>query len=745
MPHNCRYSNLNKRMNRIRILLTAFAVGVTLQSATAQSVEQYQGLADYVYPANAPKSVAKPAYLPDGTAYLALSPDGKSIVKHATDTGREIETVLDLDNTRENRTSAIEGFTLSPDGSKLLIYNGKTMIYRRSFYASYFVYDFHSRILRPLSDTHTRQRAPLFSPDGRMVAFTADDNNIYIKKLDYDTQVAVTTDGQTDRIINGVPDWTYEEEFATDCSMDWAPDCLTLSYLKYDEAAVPAFTFMLYEGTCDPKPQYALYPGEFTYKYPVAGQPNSEVSLHSYDVETRKNKAIPLTDSRIAYIPRIAYAHQSDRLMVTTLNRDQNRMEIYSVNPRSGVSKSILTEQSDAWIEPSTYESVKYFADCFALLSARSGYTHLYTYTYAGAQLKQITNGDFDVTAYYGRDAKGCHYVQSTATGAINRVLSRIDPVKGTMTHISPATGTASAWFDPSMAYYTVNYSNSTTPPAYTLYSIRDKKIRVLEENAACAARYASAPQKEFITIPSADPSVMLNAYIIKPAGFDASKQYPLIINQYSGPGSQEVLDRWRMEWCQYYAMQGYVVMSVDPRGTGGRGRKFQTSVYRRLGQLETLDIQEAARWAGHQSYIDPSRMAITGWSYGGYQTLMAVTTGTSPFKAAVAIAPVTDWRFYDTVYTERYMLTPEQNDDNYRTSSPLTFAANLNCRLLIMHGTADDNVHLLNTMQYVSALQSAGRMCDMMLFPNMNHSINFCDARLTVYAKALDYFNNNL
>ena len=726
-----------------RILVTTI-IAATVGTVSGQSIERYKDMAPYVYPQNAPATAPAAAYLPDGETYLQLSDDGKRVVKHETKTGAEIETIFDTSRTRENNIESIEGFTLSPDGSKLLVYTGKTMIYRRSFRASYYTYDTHSRILRPLSENFKKQRAPLFSPDGRMVAFVGDDNNIHLKKIDFDTEVAVTRDGAVNSIINGVPDWTYEEEFATDCSMTWAPDNMTLCYIKYNETAVPTYSFPLYDGTCEPKAEYALYPGSFTYKYPVAGQPNSTVSVHSYDVDNRKTKDITLPGAAPEYIPRLQYAFSPDRVIVTTLNRSQNRMELFALNPRSGVAKSLLVEETKAWISPATYENIKLYPDNFVILSSRSGFSHAYSYTYAGALDRRITSGDYDVTDYYGCDSKGNHYVQSTVSGSVNRVVSRID-IKGNMKNLSPDNGTASAVFNPTATYYTLNYSNAATAPVYTLYSApSDKKVRVIEDNAAYAARYSGAPVKEFVTMPG-DNGVTLNAYIIKPADFNASRKYPVIIYQYSGPGSQEVLDRWRMEWTHYYATQGYVVVGVDPRGTGGRGREFETIVYKNLGHYETLDLQAATRHIASLPYVDSDRIGITGWSYGGYETLMAVSTGRPQFAAAVAIAPVTDWRYYDTVYAERYMLTPAENEEGYETSAPLSHAAAMNCPLLIMHGTADDNVHLFNTMQYVSVLESNYRVCDMMLFPNMNHSINYCDARLVVYAKALDYFNLHL
>jgi len=725
-----------------KILLQVLAMAV-LFNVRAAGISDDSSLAPFVYPENASVHVAKPAYMPDGLSYLGLSADGSKVVKFDTRTGKEIETVMDVTHTRESSVNSIGSFTLSPDGSKLLVGCDRRMIYRRSSVSKFYVYEIRSRILHPLSEKFEYQRAPLFSPDGRMVAFVGNDNNIHLHKIDFRTEVDVTTDGCVGKIINGVPDWVYEEEFTTSVSMAWAPDSRTLCYVKYDETDVPAFSFPLYEGSCDQMEQYALYPGTFTYKYPVAGEPNSRVSVHSYDIDNRKTKDLDIPAVDFEYIPRIAYGGSPDRLIVATLNRAQTRMELFSLNPRSNVARSILVEKSEAWLDPAVYENLTFNDDNFVVISTRSGFAHAYQYTYAGALSRTLTGGNFNVTAYYGADAKGNHFVQSTATGPINRVVSRID-VKGQMKHLSPESGCGSAWFTPAMNFYTVSYSNSRKPPVYTLHAIDGKELRVIEDNAAVAAKYADVPVREFITIPN-DDGQQMNAYIIRPSGFSASGRYPVIMYQYSGPGSQQVLDSWSIDWMQYAAMKGYVVICVDGRGTGGRDRAWETAVYKNLGYYETLDQQAAARWAAGQPYVDPERIGICGWSYGGYETLMAVSTSDSPYAAAVAIAPVTDWRYYDTIYAERYMLTPRENEEGYRRSAPVGAVGNLSVPLLIMHGTADDNVHFSNTVRYTSALQAAGKWCDLFIYPNMNHSINGCGARLSVYSRMLGYFDANM
>ncbi|MDE6832039.1 MAG: DPP IV N-terminal domain-containing protein, partial [Muribaculaceae bacterium] len=482
-------------------------------------------VAAYVYPANTPAAPSSMTFMPDGQTYLMLSSDGKQIKSYETATGKETGVILDLENTRETKLSSIEGFSLSDDGTILIVWRFSEKIYRRSMSAEYYTYNIYRNILRPLSTEHPRQMSPVVSPDSRMVAFVAD-NNIYIKKLDYNSEVSVTTDGEKNSVINGVPDWTYEEEFATTVSMAWSPENDFLCFLKYNETDVPMYDFMLYQGSCNPMDTYELYPGEYSYKYPVAGQRNSRVTLHSYEVDTRKTKQIEFKDATIEYIPRIAYA-TATQLVVTTLNRPQNRMEVYTVNPRSTVVKSLIVEESRSWIDPIAYEGMDVSKAGIVLNSARSGYNHLYAYSLTGQLLGQLTSGDYDVTAYYGRDNLGNIYYQSTAQGPVNRIVTRKDR-KGVETVIGDAAGTTSISFAPSMSYFTMAYSSIDTPPTYTLYNNKLKSIRTLEDNSSIAGRYAGTPRREFMAFES--DGYKLNAYMVKPAAFNPSKKFPCIM-----------------------------------------------------------------------------------------------------------------------------------------------------------------------------------------------------------------------
>ncbi len=678
----------------------------------------------------------------DATSYTQLSDNGRTIDKYDIKSGNKIETIFDLSTARETVLNSIEGYRFSPDKTKILVWTNSKSIYRRSSTANYYVYEIRSRLLRPLSPDMADTRDPVFSYDGRMVAFVYE-NNIYIKKIDFNSVVQVTKDGEQGKIINGAVDWTYEEEFTMTSAMAFAPDNSTLCFVKSNETDVPSYSLTLYKGTCDPKPEYALYPGRFTYKYPVAGEPNSKVSVHSYEIDTRKTKDLTVPDSRVEYIPRINFGDTGDCLLVSTLNRDQNHFEIYSINPKTGVSKSVYAEDSKAWITPETYENMKIEKDGFVVLSSKSGHARLYKYSFAGSLVKTLTPDTYDALDYYGTDVAGATYYQAAAPTPIDRTVYKVD-AKGIVSAVSPASGSSRAIFAPGCGYAMMVTSDVNTPPCYSIVDSKGQTLRVLEKNDQALTKKNDGTTKEFLKVPGASGEE-LNAYLIKPRDFDSSRQYPVVMYQYSGPGSQTVVNEWHHDWQNYFASKGYLVFCVDGRGTGGRGTAFMFPVYRNLGQLETQDQIAAARWLARQNWVDPARIGMHGWSYGGYETLMCLSFTDNPFKAGVAVAPVTDWRFYDTVYAERYMLTPQQNDEGYNMSAPLKRANRMNKELLIMAGTADDNVHPENTLEYASALQSAGCLFDMMMFPNKNHSIYGCNARAVVYANMFKFFKNNL
>lgn len=718
------------------ILLSLFMATASLQATLT--------LEETVLKQNKPETPSLIVPSIDGKTYISKDAEG-NIVKFDYKTGKPVEALFDFGKLKNVPTDKWEGFIVSPDETHLLLYINKKNIYRYSFSADFYVYEVKRNKLRPLSEKGA-QESPVFSPDNRMIAFVRD-NNIFIKKLDFDSEVAVTTNGKKNEIINGIPDWVYQEEFGLLSSLRFSPDSQVLSFVQWDERKVKSYDMTVFSDGCSStnNAESTIYPGSFNYKYPVAGEVNSKVRLLCYEIDNRKTKEVKLPIKEDDYIPNITYATESNKLYAMTLNRNQNRFQIYEVNPRSTISKLIYTDESMSWINiEDIMRMTKFGDDSFIIPSERDGYNHLYKYALNGTLLSQITKGDWDVTDYYGHDnLTNTYYFQATKEGAINRTIVKKDR-KGLYTNVSKETGWNIAQFNNNFSYYVLNYSNAKTPNQYTICS-KGKKIREIEMNSEYASHFSNAvvPQKEFFTF-SHDGNTF-NGYMIKPLNFDANKKYPVIMSQYSGPGSQQVKNIWRLEWEQYAATQGYIVACIDGRGTGGRGREWKAKVYMQLGKYESIDQIAGANYMASLPYVDSKKIGIYGWSFGGYETLMAMSQPNSIYAAGVSIAPVTDWRYYDTIYTERFMRTPQENNEGYNQSSAINVIPNLKGELLIMAGTSDDNVHITNTYQYVANLTLNNKICNMMIFPGMNHSIYYCDARLPLYMRVIDFFNKNL
>lgn len=726
-------------MNIARIAFTlasSFIIPTATVYANNLTVEDYCDIH-----VNAPASVKEMKPMPDGESYLCISDNGKAIERYSYKTGKKLDTVFDIATIKGDvKISEFDGYEISANGRMLLLWNDREGIYRYSFNAVHFVYDIARGTLKLVSPSG-KQRGAVISHDGTMVAFTRD-NNIYISNLDFGTELQITKDGADGKIINGTPDWGYEEEFGIQNTMRWAPDDSSLSFVTFDESRVPTYHFDIYSGYCDPIAEYDNYPGEFVYKYPLAGDNNSIVKVSTYNIDSRITKVMDLPIAETDYVPSMEYGGDATRLMVMILNRDQNDLRLYSVNTGSTVAKLLLEEKSSAWLSPSAYQMVDYGKQSFIIGSDRSGYRHLYEYDYNGMLKRQLTSGNYYVTAYYGYNPQTREYFfQTTQEGSTERNVAKAG--KGGVIMLHPGKGWESAAFSSNMQYYVRTYSNVLTPPQYTLHSLKGK-IANLEMNTDYAARYANAPKKEFISIPNADGE-MMDAYVIKPSDFDASKKYPLVTYQYNGPESQEVQNRWRMDGVYYFASQGYIVACMDGRGTGYRSRKWSDCVYKHLGEYETKDQIAGARYFASLPYVDSERMACFGWSYGGYMTLMELTDPSTPFKAGISMAPVTDWRYYDSIYTERYMQRPQQNQSGYDASSTLPRTGNLNARLLIMSGTSDDNVHFYNTLKYTSKLTAEGKIFDMMAWTGFEHSLRMCNARVQLYRKVLDFLDTQL
>ena len=718
-----------------KILAGAFIATATTFGASALE------LSDFVL-SYRPYGIAATQKALNGEYYYQKSTDGSKIFRIAYKNEANETTIFNSEELKGCKITDWDGYEMSNDETKILLHTDTKMIYRYSYIADYYVYDVKSQRITKLTDEGGEEIATL-SPDNQKVAFVKN-NNVYIKNLANGSNTTVTTDGEKNKIINGVPDWVYQEEFGILNSLKWSPSSNTLAFIRFDESQVPMYSMTMYEGDCHPNKDYSLYPGSYDYKYPVAGEKNSVVSVMAYDLATSRLQKmnLPITDND--YVPHIDYGTQDDRLMVSTLNRTQNDLHIYAVNPATTQATEVYAEQSTSWIDSKSANDVMYYDTFFVMPSEKSGYMHLYQYAYDGKLIKQLTSGNENVTEFYGYDKARKQFFYQRTNGPLNRMVESVDAA-GKVTALTDGDGTYSAKFNSNFKYYIRTFSSQRIPNQYAIYNVNGKKVRDLELNREFAEKYTAptVPHREFITVES--DGYKLNGYIIKPVDFDPNKKYPVIMQQYSGPGSQQVLNKWSLDWQEYFATQGFIIACVDGRGTGGREKAFQSVVYQKLGKYESIDQIAAAKYMASLPYVDAKHIGIWGWSYGGYEALMAMSTPGSDYAAGVAIAPVTSWKFYDTIYAERYMRTPQKNPDGYRDGAPLENTDKLKGKLLIMWGSADDNVHVINSMQYISKLHGQGNQFDMMIYTNMNHSINGCGVRLPLYQRVLNFFKANL
>jgi dipeptidyl-peptidase-4 len=684
-----------------------------------------------------PQTTGEYRSMPDGEHYTRLSPDHRQILRYAWKTQTVVDTLFNTATTRETRLDHIDGYQISNAGHRIIVWTNREQIYRHSWQASLYDYDVRRNYLKPLSDQPGNLRLPHLSPDGRMCAYVHN-NNIRIKKFDYDTEIQITTDGEQNKIINGATDWVYEEEFGATSLITWSPDSRYLAYVRTDETAVPIHQIQNYDNT--------PHPSQYRYKYPKPGEPNSTVTVHIYDTDTKKTKPVDLPVDPDSYIPGIQFTGNPDQLAITTLNRHQDHLNIYYTNPLTTVTKHILSDQNRYYIEPEHIHSIIFTPTHIIRLSEQSGYAHIHLYTINGIPERQITTGNWDVTALYGIDPQTqTIYYQSAEESPLRRSIYKIDQ-KGTKTRLSQQQGTNTATFSSNFKYHINHYTSATTPPHITLHDNTGRQLSILADNTPLRQKLDADhwSHKEFFTFTN-NSGETLNGYIIKPADFDPTRRYPVVITQYSGPSSQTVLDQYQLDWQDALPPLGYIVASIDPRGTGARGQQFRKSTHLQLGILESDDQAAGAKYLATLPWVDPSRIAIQGWSFGGYNVLMTMTRHPGTFRAGIAIAPVTDWRFYDTIYTERYMHTPQENETGYNTTSPLRNADRLTGRLLLIHGTSDDNVHYQNTALFAKALQDAGIQFDQHTYPGKNHSISGTQTRSHLYHLIINFLNQNL
>ncbi len=685
----------------------------------------------------------------DGEHYTAFEFDRNTrtsyIVKYEYKTGKAVDTLVNLMKLDIGWVSW--NYSFNSDESKLLLFTESESIYRHSFVANFYVYDLQSKKLTKVSE-NGKQQVASFSPNGEKVAFVRN-NNIFIKDLSTMSETQITTDGKKNAIINGIPDWVYEEEFGFNKAYHWSPDGNYLAYVKFDESKVKEFTILDYAGMAPYKEENKLYPGLYTYKYPKAGEDNSVVSVHLYNVSEKSTKNVELVENNNLdfYVPRIFW--HNNTLIVEKLNRAQNELKIITVNPETATTNLLFTEKNKYYVGDEVYDNIVFLEDNehIIVLSEQDGYRHLYLYNVSGTLESQITKGNWDVIEYLGYNAKkNTIYYSSTESSPINRDIYSIKLNGKKKRKLNVNDGTNSVEFSNGFKYYILSYSDANTPGYITLNNAKGQVLRVLEDNETLketVAKYGGV-NKEFFKFKTSE-NVELNAYKIVPPDFDNTKKYPVIITQYSGPNSQRVLNSWSFGWENYLAQNGIIIIGVDTRGTGGRGEEFRKITYKKLGKYETLDLIETAKYAGGLAYVDKERIGIWGWSYGGFMVLNAMTKGNGVFKAGVSVAPVTNWRYYDNIYTERYMGKPQDNPDGYDKNSPLNFAENLQGELLLAFGTADDNVHPQNSYEFIAKSVEAGKQFLTFPYPNRNHSIRGGNTSIHLYQMKTNFFFKHL
>ncbi len=650
---------------------------------------------------------------------------------------KKVATLLDTKNFKELK--GIDSYIFNANETKILIANDSGQIFRHSFVANYFVYDIVSKTLTQIVDYKIQE--PAFSPDGKQIAFVKE-NNIYVYDLDSKTTTAITTDGKKNEIINGITDWVYEEEFSFVRAFDWSKDSKKLAYIRFDERQVPEFSMSMF--------RKELYPAVTTFKYPKAGEKNSLVSLHIYDLVAKGTKDVNLGNYSDFYIARLKWTSDASVLSAQVLNRHQDNLDLLFIDGNSGTAKVVLNEKDKAYVDVT--DNLTFLKDnSFIWTSEKDGFNHIYRYDKTGKLQNQVTKGNWEVTNYYGFDEKtNTIFYQSTENGSINRDVYRIALDGKNKVRLSKSTGGNAATFSPNFQYYIATSSSASQPTTYTLNESKvGKQIQVIENNEALVTKLKAfdLPAKDFFVLKT-EKGNELNAWMIKPKDFDATKRYPVFMFQYSGPGSQQVVNQWlnlNDYWFMMLSQQGYIVACVDGRGTGFKGSDFKRVTQKELGKYEVEDQIDAAKVIGNYPYVDKSRIGIFGWSFGGFMASNCIFQGSDVFKMAIAVAPVTNWRFYDSIYTERYMQTPQENASGYDANSPINHVDKLKGKFLLIHGSGDDNVHVQNSMQMMEALIQSNKQFDSQIYPDNDHGIYGGKTRIQLYTKMTNFIKENL
>ncbi|MBP6447232.1 MAG: S9 family peptidase [Saprospiraceae bacterium] len=682
------------------------------------------------------KSVPGFNFMKDGRHYSSLKDGG--IKKFDITTGSLVETMFEGKEFKDKAgySGAIGSYTFSDDESKILIESESEAIYRHSSKANCYVYDVKSKVLSRIY-LHGKVVNPAFSPDGEQVGFVFN-NNLYFQNLKSGNITQVTTDGVKNKIINGMCDWVYEEEFSFTRAFYWSPDSKKIAYIRFDETNVPEFTMQLFKGD--------MYPENETFKYPKVGEKNAEVSAWVYELSRGKSKKTDIGELSDMYIPRMKWTQDAHKLCIFKMNRHQNNLKLYISDIKSGKSSIIYEETNKYYIDMSDDLTFLRDGKHFVWSSEKEGYNQIYLMGMDGTQKVKLTTGSYDVTSFYGVDEKNKKvYFQAAEKSPMQKHVFSVDLDGKNITNLTPTLlGSNTAQFSCTFDYFSNNHSTINTAPTFTVYDRTGKKIRTIEDNinhAKTQEEYGVSPV-EFFTFTTSE-NVKLNGWMIKPRDFNPTRKYPVFMTQYSGPGSQSVTDSWKGTgywWNQMIAQAGYIVVCVDGRGTGARGEAFKKMTYLQLGHFETLDQIETAKYMGLQPYVDKARIGIFGWSYGGYMSSLCILKGNDVFKAAIAVAPVTNWKWYDSIYTERYMRTTTENAQGYADNSPVYFADRLKGNYLLIHGMADDNVHFQNAVEMANALIKANKQFDTYYYPNRNHGIYGDNATIHLYTKMTNF-----
>lgn len=725
------FTNMNKR-HMLLLLMVGFVAITFGQGKKKITIEEiYRG-------AFRTSSMEVLRSMENGAQYTLLDYDRSNnttrIDKYDYKTLEKVETIVS--SSKSDHIPGFSSYAFSKDEKKVLLATELEAIYRHSTLGIYYVYDIGSKTIVKVSDTKIQE--PLLSPDGSKVAYVMA-NNIYIFDIADGTTKQITQDGEVNKVINGVTDWVYEEEFAFVRAFAWNSNGTKIAYLRFDETDVPEFSMDVYGQD--------LYQKQYVFKYPKAGENNALVSLHMFDMKSGTTSKVNLDDPY--YIPRIKWMNNADGLSVLTLNRHQDHLKLYEVNAEDNSVNMLLEEKDKAYVDIN--DNLTFMADdSFIWTSERDGYNHLYLYASDGTLMNQITQGEWEVTDYYGYDQdEDKIYYQSTENGSINRGVYSIESNGKKKKALAVETGTNAASFSADFSYFINTYSSATTPSRFTLHkALTGAKLKDIKDNEALVEKlegYDASPKK-FSTL--AVNGNDLNMYMIKPSHFDASKKYPLLLFQYSGPGSQMVANRWGSAndyWHQMLASEGYIIACVDGRGTGFKGRDFKKITQKELGKYEVEDQIAVAKKLSALPYIDEGRTGIWGWSYGGFMSTNCILKGNDVFETAIAVAPVTSWRFYDTIYTERYMQTPQENASGYDDNSPFNYPELLKGNYLLVHGSGDDNVHVQNTMRMVEALVQANKQFDWAIYPDKNHGIYGGYTRIHLFTKMTNFIKENL